>query len=59
LVELGSTFKDKAMLEEAIVASEFATQSDYFENIFPEFYERNQNNIKVAKSLITKLDEAK
>lgn len=59
LVELGSTFKDKAMLKEAIVASESATQSDYFENIFPEFYERNQNNIKVAKSLITKLDEAK
>ncbi len=57
LVELGSTFKDKAMLEEAIMASQSATQSDYFENIFPEFYERNQNNIKVAKSLISKYEE--
>lgn len=58
LVELGAVNKDKDMLAEAIVASKLATESNYFENIFPEFYERNLNNIKVAESLILKYKAA-
>lgn len=59
LVELGAAVKSKAMLEDAVTASKLATQSDYFKNIFPEFYERNQINIQVAESLILKYDTEK
>lgn len=56
LVELGAAVKNKEMLEDAITASKLATESDYFKNIFPEFYERNQINIQVAENLIKKYE---
>lgn len=56
LVELGAAVKNKQMLEDAITASKLATESDYFKNIFPEFYERNQINIQVAENLIKKYE---
>ncbi len=56
LVELGAAVKNKEMLQDAITASKAATESDYFKNIFPEFYERNQINIQVAENLIKKYE---
>lgn len=54
LVELGAEDKNSEMLLESIAASRTALESDYFKQIFPEFYERNLNNIQVAESLIKK-----
>lgn len=56
LVELGAAVKNKEMLQDAITASKAATESDYFKDIFPEFYERNQINIQVAENLIKKYE---
>jgi tetratricopeptide (TPR) repeat protein len=56
LAELGAKNKDKQMLTESIAASRIALESDYFKQIFPEFYERNSNNIQVAEKLIKKYE---
>lgn len=56
LVQLGATQKDRQMLEDSIVASRLANESQYFKNIFPEFYERNLTNIKVAEGLLEKME---
>lgn len=56
LAELGALDKDPDMLRESILASRTALNSDYFKQIFPEFYERNLNNIQIAESLIKKYE---
>lgn len=59
LSELGALNKDSEMLLESIGASRTALESDYFKQIFPEFYERNLNNIQIAEALITKYESEK
>lgn len=56
LAELGAKNKDSEMLVESIAASRTALESDYFKQIFPEFYERNLNNIQIAEALIKKYE---
>lgn len=56
LVELGTIDKDEAMLTESIRASRVALESNYFKQIFPEFYDRNLNNIQIAEALIKKYE---
>lgn len=59
LAELGAANKDSEMLLKSIDASQIALESDYFKQIFPEFYDRNLNNIQIAEALITKYESEK
>lgn len=59
LAELGAVDKDKDMLAESIRASRTALESDYFKQIFPEFYDRNLSNIQIAEALIKKYEAEK
>ena len=59
LVELGAKNKDKDMLLDAIRISRIALQSNYFKQIFPEFHDRNLDNIQIAESLIKKHESEK
>lgn len=59
LAELGALNKDSEMLLESIDASRTALESDYFKQIFPEFYDRNLNNIQIAEALIVKYESEK